>query len=104
MNGDHRSTVVAVLARRAGVNQEEITDSTRLREDLSLDGDDAIDAILDISRELNLDVSRFDATLYFNSEPSWATIFKSFSTDNSSPKRPLTVEHIVLDALRGRIE
>ncbi len=49
MNSEER--VIAVLTRRSRLAKDQMTPESRLVEDLKLDGDDAVDALLEISKE-----------------------------------------------------
>jgi acyl carrier protein len=97
--------VISILARRSGVAKEKLTAETRLVEDLMLDGDDAVDALLEISEECSLDVSGFDASRYFHSEPTLLSLFSFLSSRKSRivPKQPLTVGELMESARSGRL-
>ena len=98
--------VVSVLARRSGVAKEQVTLETRLVEDLKLDGDDAVDALLEISKECSMDVSGFDSSLYFRSEPTLLSLFRFLPSQKkrAMPKQTITVGELVDAAHRGRLQ
>lgn len=89
-SGPYRATVYSILAKRSGINVEEITDQTRLVEDLRLDGDDAIDAIIEIANSTGTKLDQFDFSLYFHHEPNIFSIFR-----RKVRKRPFRVAHIL---------
>lgn len=86
----YRNTVYTILAKRSGVDIDEITDQTRFVEDLHLDGDDAIDAIIEIANVTGIKLDQFDPSLYFYSEPNIFSIFR-----RKIPKRPFRVANIL---------
>ncbi len=101
---DFRECVIAVIARKAGVAPEQVSLSAKLVQDLHIDGDDAVDAILEISKRCSIDVSGFDASKYFRSEPSLLSLLPflpSQKRDRLEQKRPLTVGELV-EAARQR--
>lgn len=77
MQVDAEERVLSVLARRSGLDRGQISDRSRLVQDLKLDGDDAIDALLEISKQCGMDLTRFDSSLYFRSEPNLLSIFRT---------------------------
>jgi acyl carrier protein len=95
--------VVSVLARRSGLAKEQLTPETRLVEDLKLDGDDAVDALLEISKKCSIDVSGFDSSLYFRSEPTLLSLFRFLPSQKkrSIQKQTITVADLVDAARRG---
>ncbi|MEO6091560.1 MAG: DUF1493 family protein [Novosphingobium sp.] len=99
MPPDTEEVVFSVLARRSGLERSQISGHSRLVQDLKLDGDDAIDALLEISKQCNMEIAAFDTSLYFRPEPNLLSIFRS----KSAPKRQMTVEQLVSAARQGRL-
>jgi acyl carrier protein len=91
--------IISVLVRRSGLKRNQISDSSRLVQDLELDGDDAIDALLEISKHYSLDIADFDASLYFRSEPNFLSIFQT----KKVPKNEITVGQLIAAAQQGRL-
>ena len=103
-DGDLRKFVIAVVARKAGIATEQVSLNSRLVQDLYIDGDDAMDLILEISRSCLIDVSEFNASTYFKSEPSLLSLLPflpSQKRNRLEQKRPLTVGELV-EAVRLR--
>ncbi|MFU7527617.1 DUF1493 family protein [Qipengyuania sp. ASV99] len=96
-DADAEELVVSVIARRSGRKFCEISRGLRLVQDLKLDGDDAIDALLEISKVTGLSLDGFQADMYFHSEPSLLSLFKA----KEGPKAELTVGQIVSAATSG---
>lgn len=98
MGADPREVVLAVIARRAGVSPEQVRPESRLLQDLHIDGDDAVDTILEIAKECSVDLSGFDASVYFRSEPSLLSLvpfLPSQRRNRVDQKRPLTVGELI---------
>ncbi len=57
-----------LLIKYSGIDDEIITDDTKLTEDLGMNGDDAIDFIFAYSKDFNVYVSNFMAADYFDAE------------------------------------
>ena len=103
---DPRDVVISVIARQAGIPPDQVGLDARLLHDLHIDGDDAIDAILEISKRWSVDVSGFDASRYFRSEPSLLSLFPflpSQRRERLDQKRPLTVRELVEAARNGKL-
>ena len=98
--------VVSVLVRRSGLGEEKVTPDARLVEDLKLDGDDAVDALLEISKKCSMDVSGFDSTRYFRSEPTLLSLlpFLPSQKKRAEPKQSLTVGTLIEAARNGRLQ
>jgi hypothetical protein len=98
--------VVAVLARRSGLAKEKVKPDARLVQDLKLDGDDALDAVLEISEKCAMDVSGFDSSRYFRSEPTLLTLlpFLPSQRRDSETKQPLTVAELIEAARSGKLQ
>lgn len=99
MQMDAEECVFLVLARRSGLDRSQISASSRLVQDLKIDGDDAIDALLEISKQCGMEITHFDTSLYFRSEPNLLSIFRS----KRSPQREMTVGQMVAAARQGQL-
>lgn len=65
------SELIDFLNRQIGKSwwlKEDISATTRLNEDLKIDGDDAVDFFTAFEKEFNVDVSNFKLGKYFNGE------------------------------------
>gem|GEM_PF-3742690 len=84
----------------------QVTVDARLVEDLKLDGDDAVYALLEISKKCSMDVSGFDSTRYFRSEPTLLSLlpFLPSQKKRAEPKQPLTVGTLIEAARNGRLQ
>jgi hypothetical protein len=73
-------------------------------QDLHIDGDDAVDTILEIARKRSVDVSGFDSSTYFRSEPPLLSLLRFLpwqKRDRIDQNRPLTVGELI-EAARNR--
>jgi len=106
MPNNPEEQVVSVLARRSGVAKDQVRPETRLVEDLKLDGDDAVDALLEISKKCSMDVSGFDSSVYFRSEPTLLSLFRFLPSQKkrSMAKQTITVAELVDAARRGSFQ
>jgi hypothetical protein len=107
MQSDVEDLVLSVLTRITGLRRDQITLDARLVQDLQLDGDDAIDALLEISKECSMDMSGFDSSLYFRPEPSLLSVLRFLPWQKqkwASPKLTLTVGQLIEAARRGRLQ
>ena len=106
MQSEPEELVVSVLSRRSGLPKGQVTLGTRLVEDLKLDGDDAVDALLEISKECSMDVSGFDSSLYFRPEPTLLSLFRFLPSQRKRAvlKQTITVGELVDAARRGHLQ
>lgn len=70
MAANPRDCALEILARKTGLKPTEIDMNARLLHDLKIDGDDAADLILEISKTGGVDITGFECSRYFRSEPS----------------------------------
>jgi acyl carrier protein len=82
---------IALLARCSGLEPGRISSDSRLVQDLQLDGDDATDALLEISKRYGMEFAGFDPSLYFRPEPNLFSIFRK----KHVPERELRVGELV---------
>jgi acyl carrier protein len=94
--------VLEILARRTGLSIDEIGFDARLLQDLQLDGDDAVGAIVEISKQFSMDISKFNTDLYFRSEPSILSLFKKQVAKEM--KKELTVGQLIRAAEEGQLK
>jgi acyl carrier protein len=102
---DAKEQVLSILARKVGIDPASISSDMRLLQDLRLDGDDAVEAILEISKTCSMDVSNFNSSLYFGSEPSLLSLVKLpwRQKKNRESARSLTVGQLIEAARAGRL-
>ena len=106
MQGEPEELVVSILSRRSGLPKEQVRLGARLVEDLRLDGDDAVDALLEISKECSMEVSGFQSSLHFRDEPTLRSLFRFLPSQKKRalPKQTITVGDLVDGARRGHLQ
>ena len=92
--------VVRAVARKVGLALEQVSPQSRLFQDLGLAGDDAAELLDEFSREYKIDLSNFDFSTYFPSEPNLISIFSRY---RRRPLKELTVEALIRAAHDGRL-
>jgi acyl carrier protein len=89
--------VIQLVAEYSGVAESSITASTRLGEDLGVDGDDASDLIAAFASRFHVDIAVFDFSRHFGPEAG----FSPFSIHPSPRLEPVTVGHLAETVERG---
>lgn len=104
MGSKVEENVIELVVRLTGANVSQVFVETSLREDLGVDGDDAIELIQQFAIIFGVDISMFRYAEYFGSEAPmsistiWNALFKK-----GSRFRKLTVGDLVDAALSGRL-
>ncbi|MET2826389.1 DUF1493 family protein [Mesorhizobium shangrilense] len=109
MQADVEGRVFSIVVRISGLSRDLMTTQSRLVQDLKLDGDDAIDVLLEVSKEFSMDVSGFDPSKYFHSEPTILSVLPTILEllhMRAAPMRPrneMTIGQLIEAARRGRL-
>jgi acyl carrier protein len=106
VEAEKRDYILRLLAQKTGRKPDNITNGARLLHDLGLDGDDAAEVIAEISKTLKVDISAFDYSKYFRSEPSLLSLLwflPSQRNEQVSKKRPITVAELINAAELGKL-
>jgi acyl carrier protein len=95
------------VVKQSCVDDEVITDKTKIEDDLGVSGADGVEFIVAYGREFNVDVSGFMAADYFSPEGGGvlSTLIKTLigGKDESSEKI-LTVGHLLKGVQAGRLD
>ena len=92
------------LKEETGKSLNDASPVLRLKKDLGVYGDEAIDFIERFSREFNIDVRSFDVARYFGSEVDAITEFLlRFFQRTKSKKRDLTTDDLKAALVTGRL-
>ena len=89
--------IIRLVAESTGVDESLITASTRLGEDLGVDGDDASDMIAALASNFHVDLAAFDFSRHFGPEAGFSPI----SIHLSPRLEPVTVGHLAEAVERG---
>jgi hypothetical protein len=84
------------VIKEAYLSDEVLLEDTRLFEDLGITGADAIEFLIAFGKHFDVDISKFNASDYFNAEGSWL--------GNSKPKKSLTLKHLMKALISSRLE
>lgn len=63
-----QESLIEFVSTELRVKSSRLTPQTRINHDLGVDGDDGLDFIAAFSRRFNVDISSFQASLYFGPE------------------------------------
>jgi acyl carrier protein len=98
VNTELADEVRTLLANQCGVSEDRISSSTRLLDDLGIDGDDAAELLEAFAAKFDVDLSGFDFQSFFHSEAALGCIsglWLWLIGDLGGPKLPLTVGDLV---------
>ncbi len=108
---DLKAEVIQFVSQSLEVSMDRVDARTRLREDLGLDGYDAIKFFKDFSKKFEVDSSKMDFPKHFGPgadlNPLWS-LFRTLAPDTVKNisrdlgKYPITINHLVLVAEKKR--
>jgi hypothetical protein len=75
MNSQTLQNVIHLVAEHTGVSPYSITASTRIGEDLGVDGDDAADLLRAFASHFHVDLATFQFARHFGAEASWSPLY-----------------------------
>jgi acyl carrier protein len=92
--------------------KEDISTITRLKEDLKIDGDDAVDFFTAFEKEFNVDISNFNIGEYFNGEgfdPIGISRIINFFTERKETfvgrtSKSINLGHLLKSIEEGRLD
>ncbi|WP_435237661.1 DUF1493 family protein [Psychromonas sp. PT13] len=93
--------ITTMIEFETGYSKNKITRSTRLYQDINIDGDDAEELLYKYSELFGIDMSDFEFCRYFNNEGfDSISILKSlFGAGNKRNLEPITVDMLEKNAL-----
>lgn len=97
MKSETLQEVIRLVAEQTGVSPSRITASTRIGEDLGVDGGDASDLLTAFSTQFQCKLTAFDFSRHFGPEAG----FSPFCIHPRPDLEPLTVGHLAEAAVRG---
>jgi acyl carrier protein len=106
MNQELFNKVKEFAVNQAAVEENEVTESASIEDDLGVYGDDAVEFIIAFGKKFNVDVSKFMAAEYFSAEGDviLPAIIR-FLTGKKQPKRKnLTIGHLEKAIVAGRLD
>jgi acyl carrier protein len=97
----HLAQVIGLVANQTGLPPAKIAPTSRLREDLGVDGDDAEELLEAIRDEFGVDFADFKLARFFACEPHlFSPVIRLWSwLRGDEPLRSMTVAHLARVAL-----
>lgn len=104
MNRDENALFM-FIKEQTGEEEIDINMDTDLQDDLGVRGDDAVEFLIAYGKRFNVDVSKFMAADYFNSESFGLLAYLTAKLFGSSEKRkPFTVNYLYKGIVEGRLD
>jgi acyl carrier protein len=96
--------ILALVSRKTGLPQSALKPEQRLLHDLGLDGDDAVELFLDVSRQFRVEFGGLRIENHFRPEPNIFTIFRTSSrrAQEIAGKAPITIADLIAAVKAGR--
>lgn len=106
MNEETFRKVKKFTVKQAAVEEEEVTESASLEDDLGVSGDDAVEFLIAFGKEFNVDVSKFMAADYFSPEGDFIlpAIIRFFTGKRKRERKKLTVLQLAKAVEAGRLD
>ncbi|MDD2793077.1 MAG: DUF1493 family protein [Sediminibacterium sp.] len=94
------------IVEQAAVEETEVLHDAKIEDDLGITGDDAIDFLIAYGRNFNVDVTKFMAADYFDSEgdPILPAIIRWVTGKKKQKNKVLTVAHLEKGILAGKLD
>ena len=94
--------VIHLVAEQTGVSPSLITASTRIGEDLGVDGDDASDLLMAFASRFHVDLAGFQFARHFGPEAGWCPFYALYCLYTGRGRtEPVTVAQLADAAERG---
>ena len=105
-NNDIFNQVKIFTVNSIGVDEDEISEDTRLESDLGVYGDDAIEYVLAFGMKFNVDVTNFMFSDYFSPEGDFilSAIIRIFTGKKNTKQKELTIRHLLKAIKAGRLD
>lgn len=103
-SSDPQLAILSIVSRRSGIPAAKLSLEQRLLQDLGIDGDDATELLLDLSREFGVDLNALKIEKHFRSEPNLFSVWRSPSVKRKeySEKTPVTIHDLIVAANTGK--
>ena len=102
MKSETLQEVIHLVAEQTGVSPSRITASTRIGEDLGVDGDDASDLLTAFASRFHVDLAGFEFARHFGPEAGWSPFYALYCLFTGRGRlEPVTVEQLADAAQRG---
>lgn len=95
--------VIELVAEQAGVSPSRLTATTRIGEDLGVDGDDASDLLAEFACRFHVDLTGFQFSRHFGPEAGWDPFSALYGLlTGRSRTEPITIGQLAESAEKGR--
>ena len=101
---DHQQSVLQLIHRKTGIPLARLSAQDRLLQDLGIDGDDASDLLLELSRVFRVDMTTLEMRKHFRSEPNLFSVFRFPKTTKEELKEkvPVTIADLIRAVDNGK--
>ncbi len=96
--------VLEIVSRRSGVPLSSLSKDDRLLQDLGVDGDDAVEILLELQRAFRIDMRTFNVQRHFRAEPNLLSFLRRAwgrGPDDKS-KVPVRIADLIDAAISGK--
>ena len=106
MRDDILIKIILLVEKRMGKYQMPIVRETALEKDLGISGDDAVEFLMDFSKEFNVDMSNFDIKKYFFPEGDsiLPAIVRLFTGKRQRKQKELRLGDLGKAVIAGRLD
>ena len=106
MNEEMFNNLKEFVINQSAVNDQVITRSTQIEDDLGVSGDDAIEFIIAFGKEFNVDISKFMASDYFSPEGDFIlpALIRFFTNKKKRERKSFTVGHLEKAVMAGKLD
>jgi hypothetical protein len=101
---DFEQEMLVLVSRRVGLPVTRLSLQSRLLQDLGVDGDDAVELLLEVSNAFRIDMNNMQIEKYFRCEPTLLDVFRRplAKRREFEGKAPVTVGDLIQMAKVGR--
>lgn len=106
MNQELFNKIKEFAVSQAAVEEDEVTESASIEDDLGVSGDDAVEFIVAFGKKFNVDVSNFMAAEYFSPEGDviLPAIIRFFTGKKKRKQKDLKIIHLEKAVIAGRLD
>ncbi|MBP4139794.1 DUF1493 family protein [Flavobacterium cupreum] len=106
MNEEIFNKLKEFVVNQSAVNDQIITRSTQIENDLGVYGEDAVEFIVAFGKGFNVDVSRFMASDYFSPEGDFIlpAIIRFLTNKKKKERKSFTIGHLEKAIIAGKLD
>jgi len=101
---DHQQVVFDIISRKTGIPISKLSLQQRLLQDLGIDGDDAAEVFIELSKVCAINLDTLQLEKYFRPEPNLFSVLRLPSSRRAEleEKLPVTIADLIHALDRGR--